>query len=426
MGGFGERTGLKQLIELSTSDRRVVIWAASLNFFVLSAYYILRPVREEIASQFTDLRADLFEYTFYATMAAAMLFATLTRVVSRARLVPATFLAFAGGLAFFTLSLPELTLETDEVPILEQALFVGINVYVFLSLSIIWSLLSDCFRSEQAKRVFGIIFFGGTLGQVAASALVYTATLRLERQGLLVTAGILVLGATLCTARIVTLTASRGPSHCTADRPLRGRLRDGLAAIVGSPQLLRICLYLATFTFGSTILYYAKTDLVSEVFTDRSKKTELFGTLDLLVGILSLLPQLFLTNRVLARIGLSRTLMILPAFSVIGFAALALAPGFIMIITLESLRRALNFIFAKPSREVLYTGVTTEQRFQSKPIIDTAWYRGTDWAESEFLTVLQTTPANMAWIGVPVAIAGLWLGRSLGLAHEANETEQGA
>ncbi len=412
-------TRLERLFRLERSERELVGWAAGLNFFFFAGYYTLRPVRDEIASQYLELRSELFGFTFVATVLAALAFAALTRRVSRKRLVPGTFFFLALNLALLRVLLPNTqvpTLEAGSAPFVERFFFVWVSVFVLIGVSVLWSLLSDSFRSEQAKRVFGLFFFGSTLGQVSASTFVLLSTPSWKRSDLLSVALVLVVGAALCATRIVALNSGRDANTA---RPIQGGMWNGLRAIVSSSQLRRICLYLATYTFGSTILYYVKTDLVREALEVRGERISFFAQLDLTIGACSLLPQLFLTNRVISRVGLARTLMILPAAGVLGFALLALVPGFVVIVIFESARRSLNFIFAKPSREVLYTGVSTEERFQAKPVIDTAWVRGTEWVESAMLDGLASTASTTAWLGVPIAFAGLWLGYSLGRSHDA-------
>ncbi len=413
-----ERPARRPLFDFGGANKQLVLWAAALNFFLLASYYILRPVRDEIFASYVGIRANLFLHTFLATVFVAGSFAALTRAVSRGRLVAGTLFFLALNLIAFQIWLPSTQSASVTPPFIERAFYVWVTIFGLVGVSIIWSLITDSFKSSQAKGVFGIFFFGSTLGANLASLFVMGTATTLERNGLLATAAGLAALAAFCALRIGGLSPHQRLQVDPSTEPLTGKLRAGLSAIATSPQLRRICLYLATYTFGSTLLYYLKGDMIREEFVDRDSRTAFYAELNLYVGLACLIPQLFLTNRTIGRLGLGGTLMILPVLSAIGFALLALMPSFTLIVAFEIARRSLNFIFAKPAREVLFTGVTTQDRFQAKPMIDTVWYRGTDWLAAELLKTLELVPAANAWLGVPAALAGALLGRRLGQAHD--------
>jgi AAA family ATP:ADP antiporter len=139
---------------------------------------------------------------------------------------------------------------------------------------------------------------------------------------------------------------------------------------------------------------------------------------DLWVNILTLSAQLFLTGRVLRWFGVALTLAALPLISMVGFATLALAPTIAVLVVYQVIRRAGNFAFARPSREVLYTVVPREDKYKAKSFIDTAVYRMGDqlgaWSYAG-LGWLGLAMTGIAMLAVPLSLAwlinGLWLGR---------------
>jgi len=87
------------------------------------------------------------------------------------------------------------------------------------------------------------------------------------------------------------------------------------------------------------------------------------------------------------------TLALLPAFSVIGFAAMGFTPTLTLLVVFLTLRRAGNFAFARPARETLFTVVPREDKYKSKNFIDTVVYRVGDQIGA------WTTPA-LGWLGL--------------------------
>jgi AAA family ATP:ADP antiporter len=172
------------------------------------------------------------------------------------------------------------------------------------------------------------------------------------------------------------------------------------------------------FTVTSTFLYFQQAEIARQAFPDRGARTAFFAQVDLWVNILTLGAQLFATARVLRAIGVGLTLSMLPALSVLGFSGLALAPVMIVLVLYQVLRRAANFAFARPTREVLFTVVPREDRYKAKSFLDTVIYRTGDqigaWAYAG-LGVIGLGMPGISAVAVPLSLVWLlnsvWLGR---------------
>ena len=168
----------------------------------------------------------------------------------------------------------------------------------------------------------------------------------------------------------------------------------------------------------STFLYFQQAEIVRQSFADRGARTAFFASVDLWVNVLTLGAQLFLTGHVLRWIGVALTLAILPLLSIVGFGTLALMPTIAVVVAYQVIRRAGNFAFARPTREVLFTVVPREDKYKAKSFIDTVVYRLGDqvgaWSYAGLGAVgigddrhLDGCGADsIAWL-----INGLWLGR---------------
>jgi AAA family ATP:ADP antiporter len=137
-----------------------------------------------------------------------------------------------------------------------------------------------------------------------------------------------------------------------------------------------------------------------------------------MVNVFTLATQLFLTGRVLRLLGISLTLALLPALSVIGFGVLAIAPSAAALTMMQVARRVGNYAIARPTREILFTVVSREDRYKAKGFGDTVLYRVGDqlgaWL-TEFFRVYQISHVQAALIALPLSIIwvlnSLWLGR---------------
>ncbi len=144
------------------------------------------------------------------------------------------------------------------------------------------------------------------------------------------------------------------------------------------------------------------------------------------MNVLTLGVQLFLTGRIVNRLGVGLTLAILPAFSILGFAALAVWPTIGVIVAFQVLRRAGNFAIARPIREVLFTVVPREDRYKAKSFIDTVVYRLGDQVGAWSFTGIQALGFGSTGIaGAAIPLSAAWLLNSLwlGRAQDRRQTE---
>jgi AAA family ATP:ADP antiporter len=153
-------------------------------------------------------------------------------------------------------------------------------------------------------------------------------------------------------------------------------------------------------------------------FANRASRTAFFARVDLMVNVLTLFAQVFLTSQALKRLGVAVTLTLVPAATLLGFTALGLAPSIGLVVAFIVIRRAGNFAFARPSREVLFTVLSREDKYKAKSVIDTVVYRLGDQAgvwSSGLLTMAGFGIAGVAWTAVPLSAAWVaiawWLGR---------------
>jgi AAA family ATP:ADP antiporter len=172
------------------------------------------------------------------------------------------------------------------------------------------------------------------------------------------------------------------------------------------------------FTIGSTTLYLQQAAIADRSYPDPATRTAFFARIDLAVNILTLLTQVFLTGRIVKVLGVAVTLTLLPALSIVGFAALGATPTILVFVVFQVLRRAGEFAVARPTREVLYTVLPREDKYKAKNFIDTFVYRLGDqigaWSTAG-LKVLGVSSAGEALVAVPLSAlwlgVGLWLGR---------------
>ena len=203
-----------------------------------------------------------------------------------------------------------------------------------------------------------------------------------------------------------------------SERPLSGGAISGMKAVFASPYLMGIAAFIALMTFASTVLYYAQSDLVYEVMTDRGERRAFLAMIDLNVNGLTVLFEVYLTARILRWLNVGVTLALIPVATCVGFVALGIYPTLVTLMVVQVIYRAGRYGITKPAREVLFTVLSREEKYKSKAFIDAAVYRGGDlvsgWIYAGLGTFIGLSIGAIAMIAAPVvavwAIVGLRIG----------------
>lgn len=404
-------------------DESPAVAAGLLLFFlVFTGYFMLRPVRETmgVAGGIDNLQW-LFTGTFVATLAALPLFGWLASKVARRRIVAWTYGFFTTNLLAFAVCL---AVMPDDLAV-ARTFYIWLSVFNMLTISLAWSTLADVFASGQARRLFALMAGGASLGGLVGPVLGTVLVAPLGHSGLVVLSAAMLVGAIGAAAymhrwRDRQDVGDAPESTIIGDRarPLGGNPFAGATAVFRSPYLLGIALFVLLLATATTFLYFEQARLVAENFPDRTRQTQVFGLIDTIVQTLAILTQLFLTGRIAQRLGVGVLLVGVPLVVAGGFLWLALAPVFAVFVVVMIVRRAGEYAFVRPGREMLYTVVSPEQKYKAKNFIDTVVYRGGDaisgWAKRG-LDLIGEQPALAMVIGAVLAVVwaltGGWLGR---------------
>ncbi|KJS00559.1 MAG: MFS transporter [Desulfobulbaceae bacterium BRH_c16a] len=408
---------------------RPLLWSFSYFFALLCGYYIVRPMRDEMGiAGGVDHLQWMFSGTFLAMLAVVPFFGWLTRRFAPHRFLPCVYYFFIGNLLLFYA-----LFRSDLAHVyVARAFFIWVSVFNLFIVSVFWSFMADIFSNAQAKRLFGVIAAGGTAGALAGPALAVTLVLPLGPTNLLLFSALFLGWAILCIHRLaawrqsVALPSAANPEQKTeeevsADKPLGGSVLAGVKLVVQSPYLIGICVLMLLFTTLATFLYFQQAYIIKEHFDDPALRTALFAAMDFAVNALTLIIQLFLTGRIVQRLGLGWTLAVIPLLLVAGFLVLGMMPALWVVVAVQVLRRAGNYAIMRPGREMLYVVLSKEEKYKAKNFIDTVIYRGGDavsaWAYAGLLAI-GLSGAGISLAAVPLACAWVWISFRLGNRQE--------
>ena len=423
-GGF--TTLLQRVVEVRPEEVQVLLLSGGYFFFVLASYYVIRPIRDEMAVVGgVQNIAWLFTGTLVGTLLVHPLFTWAVSRYPRKQFIPIAYRFFIANLLLFFLLM---RMAPDGVYVWVGRLFFSwTSVFNLFVVSVFWALMADIFRSEQGKRLFGFIGIGGTMGGILGAALTAGLAEVLGPVNLLLISA-LFLEVALRFVRVLgrSVTLSGLGTRKDEEEAIGGGIWGGIRDAFGSPYLLGIILFMFLFTFTSTAIYYQQVAIADRSFDEPGAPAAFFARIDLLVNVLALITQAFFTGRIIKWFGLGMALAILPLVTVVGLIWLGVAPTLGVLFVVQVFRRGWNYGLMKPALEALYTVVPREEKYKAKNFIDTTVYRTGDqlgaWSNKGFLA-LGLSFTTMAFVTVP--LAGIWVvsGLMLGAAQRRRASE---
>jgi AAA family ATP:ADP antiporter len=417
------RRAMARALPATPQERAAALWSFAYFFTLLAGYYVLRPLRDQMAITGGIRNLPwLFTATFATLLVAQPLYGMLVAKLPRARFIPIVNHFFVVNLALFWLFL---TLQI-ETALVARIFYVWVAVFSLFSVTVFWSFMADLFTADQGKRLFGFIGAGGTAGALLGPSLTTWLSVPLGPTNLLIPAMILIEAAVFCVWRLERTATPHQTGH-PQDERLGGGAFAAIPELVRSPYLLALAAWISLQSFCATILYFAQIHIVAAEVHDAATQTRIFAEIDLAVNSLALVTQLPATGHLLKRFGTGIAAAALPAVFIAGFLAVFLVPTLAVVVTVQIAQRWIHFALANPARQVFYTVLGREEKYKAKNLIDVVIYRGSDalygWV-FDSLQLLGLKLGTIALVAAPVAAIWLILSVTLGRSQEKQAREK--
>ncbi len=397
---------------------RATLLSFGFLFMLMLAYNVLKPVRDAMASDWSDPEvATLWTINFFISIAAVSAYGLLVSRVAFRWLVPvvygffaASFVAFYFGSAFMT-----------EPVLIEKAFYVWISVFSLFHISVFWSLMSDVFSKAQAPRLFALIASGASIGTLTGSSvpLLLAETLGANNLMLLAAAVLVAILPLLGYLQYLKVTELGNETESDASRrseSIGGNPFAGFVQFVSNPYLIGIGVFILLYTSVGSFVYFELKNLL-EVFS-RDERTAIWAGINTAINVIAITTAWLATGRIAARLGLAKTLALVPVLVAAGLLLVAVSPVVAVIIGAQVVLKGGNYAITRPGREMLYTAVDRETRFKAKQVIDIVVYRGGDvvsgWAFAGLTAGLGLGLGAVAAIGAAIALVWAMVGAYLG------------
>ncbi|HSC27669.1 MAG TPA: Npt1/Npt2 family nucleotide transporter, partial [Vicinamibacterales bacterium] len=399
------------------------------SFLAMTAYNMVQPITR---SKF--ITAHGAENLPYVVLASIVLIALLMQGYSRLGrlmpgrwIIPVTQSIMVGLLVLFWILYADPAamqapsgggIETSAVQgWVATALYWFGQIYAILLISQFWTLANLIFDPRQAKRLFGFIGAGASLGGFVGGSLpAFFAHALGSRQLLLVSAIVLA----LCTLVVVAIVSRvrgvdlRGLETAAEERGVGGH--EALRMLRGSKHLQIIAIVIGLTSIGAGLVDQ-QLNMATEVFAGRDRTdamTAVLGQVQVYVSAIGFVIQIFLTTRIQRLLGVGFALMLLP----IGFGVMA------MIILLNAalwapmlarvMDKSLRYTVDKTSREILFLPLPDTIKNKAKPFVDVTADRFAR-ALQGFVVLILIAPwgLELSWQQISYAsliVMAIWIG----------------
>lgn len=407
---------MARTLNVRANEWQATLAAFMLAFILMASYFVLRPIRDAMASDWSDAEVSmLWNLQFFISAGIVSLYAW---VISRVRfkwVVPLVYSCFALSFVIFY----TLTFQVNSLIWVEKAFYIWVSAFSLFNLSVFWSFMTDTFSNDQGKRLFALIAMGASAGAIVGPLIPLTLADDIGLHNLMLLAAI---GLLLAIPLILYITHQKSAGlqnqHIKADvQPLNRNWWSGVQALFKNPYLMGIAAFILLYVFLGAFIYFQQKNILA-AYT-RPERAEILAIIDWVVNSLTFIMALFFTSRILKKCGMGITLALLPIFLTAGMIALAFAPMVIILLLIQIFRRVGNYAITRPARELLFTQVTKDERFKSKPVIDVVVYRGGDAVSGSLFAVLSEGIGIglllLSLIGAGIsslwAFIAMWLGK---------------
>jgi ATP:ADP antiporter, AAA family len=399
---------LKPFGQIRRNEAGTAVLMFVYSFLLMAAYSVIKPATR---SNFIDSLGP--QNLPYIQLAAGILIgfvmAGYSRLVKR---LPRqwTLSIIQGGIAGILIVFWFLFLTKQ--PWVSAAFYLLGLILGILLISQFWTLASVVFDPRQAKRLFGFIGGGASVGGILGSFLakqISTNNLLLYSAGFMV----LSIAAVNLIMRREKISAEMQGAVASVDQDLGGK--EALHLLRKSKHLRLIALVISLAAIGAVIIEQQLNMAAAAVKGPNSKDaiTMFLANVQLWTSIIGLLVQILLTSRIHRHLGISFALLLLP-ISLGSSAAIMLvnaalwAPGLARVMD-----QSLRYTIDKTTREILYLPLPANMRVTVKPFVDVTVDRlAKGLAAIVLLFLIQPWGMGLSWQKlsyVNIAVTGIWI-----------------
>ncbi|MBX2846968.1 MAG: MFS transporter [Acidiferrobacterales bacterium] len=413
---------------IQDNEVRAAIASFLFIFVLMAGYFLLRPVRDAMASDWSDAEVSwLWTLNFFISTVIVFVYGFAVTRLNFKKLVPSIYLFFVASFVVFYF----ISGMSDDTVLIDKSFYVWVSVYALFHVSVFWSLMADTFSKGQAARLFSVFAAGASIGASVGSffAGILPGILGSTQPMMLITAILVLFTLPLILFLYKQKNTDLGNADLAVDVEnfkIGGNPVGGFKAFFSNPYLLAIGAFIILYTGVGSFVYFFQKNLFEDFSLEQ--RTSIYGYRDLIVNVTTFVLAFVVTGRLVPKLGMTFTLAIIPFLMIIGMGMIALTPLWLVAVFVWIASRAGNYGLTRPAREMLFTQVSREDRFKAKPVIDIVAYRGGDvimaWLFTFLTSGIGLGLAMVAAVGAGIMAVWTALAVFLGRIYERSKSNE--
>ena len=275
---------IRSATKVEANELQATVLSFLFVFVLMTAYFILRPVRDSLSSDWTDEQLSwLWTSTFFISIIAVSIYGAVISRIRMRVIVPSVYAFFA--VTFVAFYVAGSTLGDNDL--VNRAYYVWLSVFSLFHLSVSWSFMSGLYDRDQAKRLFAVIAMGATAGALVGPIVPTFFGDKIGNLNLLLIAAVLLLLPIafifrLEHLRIGELDNREVQADLSDDQRLNSNPLSGFKTFISNPYLLAIGVFIILYVVMSTFVYFELRKMLGDF--DRDVRTQIWGSIDLAVN----------------------------------------------------------------------------------------------------------------------------------------------
>lgn len=357
---------LEKHMKLRMGERKMILLLQSNIFILISILLVLKPVFTSMMLSQYGVSIMPLAYVLIAT-SAVIIHAAVSRWSIRSNLISSIMANHLIHIAI--LIVIGVCMMKDLLnPMVSVGLYVYISLFSLITITYFYQYCQSLLTIRDAKRIYAYIGTGAIAGGVFGGYFTSILLPYIGNSGLVLVSALL-----LCLSGLIMFVIHseyKDDLDTHIAKPNHTRDEAGGITAIRNTHVRNLAMIIGLGVIVSKLVDYQFNYLVNLSITDEEELTSFFGFWYSTINIVGLIFQLFFVNKIIDRLSVHRSIMIMPVFIVVSCVAMIIFPILALGTLVKLLDGSLKQSIYKTSTEINIMPLSPSLRTRAKSFID--------------------------------------------------------
>jgi ATP:ADP antiporter, AAA family len=416
---LAEAGGLKGIFNIKKEELPFSLLMATYFFLVITSFWIVKPIKKSLFISYYKATNgfDLFGWHMLGSQA-ELIAKVLNMVVAAVAVTVFTWLArkyirhqltiifsIFSIICFVFYS----TLVNNPGGATVWSLYLFGDLFSTLMVPTFFAYLNDSVTGDQAKRLYGLVGFGGVLGGAVGATTLAAFIKKVSNPTwmlIMAAVSVIIILVAVAASRLIPSKEKAVETKPPVEKKEGNPAIEGARLALASRYLLAIVAIVGFYEMVSTIMDFQFSSTV-EHFVPGENIGAHFSKVFAITNIAAMIVQLFFTSFIMTRFGVGVALLVLPFAAMAGSTGFLLFPSLWTGSALNTADNAFSYSINQSAKEALYVPTTKDEKYKAKAFIDMfvqRFAKSVAVGLSLILTSFFTEFSTIRWLSLLVAL----------------------